>query len=80
MSLLKRLQADLTCTTIPWRPPNRAHAHLINDIVLAEESDEDGKGGHISHLELYIEGMQQAGADVSTIQQFLAAIEKVGFA
>ena len=43
---------------------------LINDIVLVEESDELG-GGFISHFELYLEGMRQAGADTTRIDAFI---------
>lgn len=40
MSLLKALQSKLTCTTNPWfASPNPEVRYLINEIVLAEESD-----------------------------------------
>jgi hypothetical protein len=68
MSLLKRLQRDVTCVSIPWvPPPNPHHSRYINEIVLGEECDEDGKGGYTNHFDLYIGGMQQTGADTSTI-------------
>ena len=54
--LLKRLQLELTCVQLPWRP--RADAQLrrfVNEIVLEEETDlmEDGVS-YGSHLELYL--------------------------
>jgi hypothetical protein len=69
MTLLKRLQNDLTCCRLPWvAPKDPLAARLINEIVLQEESD-DGIGEHqyISHFELYIEAMKEVGADVSKI-------------
>jgi hypothetical protein len=48
---------------------------LINDIVLVEESDELG-GGFISHFELYLNGMTEAGADTSVINAFIDHIRE----
>jgi hypothetical protein len=74
MSLLKRLQQELTCVEVPWVPRgSEVSRRLINDIVLVEESDELD-GGFISHFELYVRGMEQAGADVKPINQFLNSV------
>src|SRR5258706_12052917 len=63
MSLLKSLQRNLTCVELPWVPTGPTGSRrLINDIVLVEESDLLG-GGFISHFELYLNGMDEAGAD-----------------
>jgi hypothetical protein len=71
MSLLKSLQRNLTCVQVPWVPTGPTGSRrLINDIVLVEESDEL-QGGFISHFELYIEGMRQAGADSQPITEFI---------
>jgi hypothetical protein len=71
MSLLKTLQRRLTCVQVPWVPTGPTGSRrLINDIVLVEESDELGDG-FISHFELYLDGMRQAGADVTRIDAFI---------
>jgi len=74
MSLLKSLQRQLTCVDLPWVPSGPTGSRrLINDIVLVEESDEL-RGGFISHFELYLDGMTQAGASRSTIDSFIDRI------
>jgi hypothetical protein len=74
MCLLKALQSQLTCTTVPWLPtPFPASRRFINEIVLGEESDLY-EGRAISHFELYLEAMQQAGADTAPIRALLATI------
>ena len=71
MSLLKSLQRNLTCVEVPWVPTGPTGSRrLINDIVLVEESDERGSG-FISHFELYLDGMAEAGADTSVIDAFI---------
>jgi hypothetical protein len=76
MSLLTALQQRLTCVTLPWLPEGPATSRrLINEIVLVEESDELG-GGFISHFELYLVGMKEAGADTRAIEAFLAALRR----
>jgi hypothetical protein len=71
MSLLKTLQRRLTCVQVPWVPSGPTGSRrLINDIVLVEESDELGQG-FISHFELYLDGMRQAGADTVPVDSFI---------
>jgi hypothetical protein len=55
-----------------WLPPiNPAATRAVNEITLAEESDDDGAGGHASHLELYLAAMRQVGADTGPILDYL---------
>ena len=72
MSLLKALQSKLTCTTTPWfATANPETRYLINEIVLAEESDLTLDGRRQSHFEMYLEAMKACGADTSNIEKFL---------
>ena len=75
MSLLKALQRALSCVDIPWIPTGHPNTRrLINDIVLTEETDDDGLGGFTSHFELYLDAMRKAGADTNAIDDFIARI------
>jgi len=77
MSLLKSLQINLTCTTLPWFPVGDALTRqLINEIVAGEESDVDADGNIKSHFELYLDAMLQCGANVEPINNFLTSIKK----
>jgi len=79
MSLLKTLQNNLTCTTVPWFPKGLAETRqLINEIVVGEESDVDANGNKKSHFELYLEAMQQCGADTTTFQNFIHELQATG--
>lgn len=72
MSLLKSLQQDVTCISLPWVPVRDPEAaRLINEIVLGEESDEMGPGRHVSHFQWYLEAMEEIGADVGPVQRFV---------
>ena len=72
MSLLKALQANLTCTTTPWfATKNPATRYLINEIVLAEESDLAWDGNRLSHFEMYLNAMKACGASTFQIEAFL---------
>ncbi len=78
MSLLKALQTKLTCTTTPWFPTSNPETrYLINEIVLAEESDLTLDGRHQSHYEMYIEAMLDSGANTKAIEDFLSEVNSL---
>lgn len=76
MRLLKALQRYLTCVDEAWVPTeDRASRRLINEIVVAEESDVDVNGRPASHYELYLDAMRQAGADTRSIVRFVSKLQ-----
>jgi hypothetical protein len=78
MSLLKALQSKLTCTTTPWfATQNPQTRYLINEIVLAEESDLTLDGNRSSHYEMYIEAMKACGANTAGIEDFLSEVDSL---
>jgi DUF3050 family protein len=77
MSLLKRLQQIVTCTKVPWLPPVDPQAsRFINEIVLGEECDNDGHDGYASHFELYLQAMNEVGADARPIHEFVDKLRR----
>lgn len=73
MGLLKRLQKEIAPTAIPWRASDFSGeaVRLINEIVLAEESDRLPDGRAMSHFQIYLEAMEQAGASTALIRSYL---------
>lgn len=79
MSLLKALQQNLTCTSLPWFPKGDANTrYLINEIVVGEESDVDAQGNRCSHFELYLKAMSQCGAATTEMLQFINSLKQSG--
>ena len=77
MSLVKKLQMDLTTTTLPWQPPeNNAAARLINEIVWGEETDLDKDGKSVSHFEMYLNAMRQINANTQRIEKLLDRLKE----
>ncbi len=77
MSLIKRLQRELTCTELPWLPPRfPGPARFVNEVVLSEETDFGLDGQPKSHLALYLEAMDEVGADTGVFRAFLARLRE----
>jgi hypothetical protein len=75
MSLVKRLEGELTSTSLPWTPPHSARlARFTNEVILGEETDLGPDGTPISHFELYLRAMDEVGADTSLIRCFTAQL------
>jgi hypothetical protein len=76
MSLLKALQNKLTCTTTPWLPIGNSEVrYLINEIVVAEETDLALDGSRQSHFEMYLDAMKQCGANTIPVSVFLENVK-----
>ncbi|WP_452600626.1 DUF3050 domain-containing protein [Pontimicrobium sp. MEBiC06410] len=75
MSLLKNLQKSLSNNTIYWvNSKHKIATRYINELMLEEESDLDPDGNPISHFELYLESMEEVGANTDDIKKFINAI------
>ncbi|SDS18693.1 DUF3050 domain-containing protein [Gramella sp. MAR_2010_147] len=75
MSLLTSLQEILTKTTNPWLPVGDPETrYLINEIVLAEETDVNIHGKRQSHFEMYLDAMNAAGANKKKIEDLLMQV------
>ncbi|AZQ43413.1 DUF3050 domain-containing protein [Nonlabens ponticola] len=78
MSLLKALQQELTCTSVPWQPVGDPQLrYLINEIVLAEETDLDIDGHRNSHYEMYLDAMQAAGIETTAIEKIIHSFNSI---
>ena len=74
MSLVKKLQLDLTTTSLPWQPPNNnSAAGLINEIVWGKKRL-DKYGNSVSHFEMYLNAMKQIDADTGGIEKLLSQL------
>ena len=81
MSLLTALKRLATGVDLPWRPIGDPRVRrLVNEIVLAEESDRLPDGRVAAHFELYLAAMDDAGASTAVVRRFLAALPAGGVA
>lgn len=88
MCLLKSLQRELTCVDVPWVPPaDPQAARMLNELVLAEESDLLAEGGLVvdadetaSHFAWYRRAMDAVGCDGGPIDRFVEGLRAGGSA
>jgi hypothetical protein len=83
MSLIKHLQQHIAPIRTPWMPEgDPALRHLINQLVLEEESDvapgSDGAPVYGSHFEHYCAAMDEVGADSTIARRFLELVRHQG--
>ena len=77
MSLVKNLQMNLTCIHTPWIPSeNSLTARLINEIVWGEETDVDKNGIAKSHFEMYLDSMNEIGANTNKIKLLISLVKQ----
>lgn len=70
MSLLVRLQKEITSVNIPWenKPNISRFVRMINEIKTCEESDESLiQGEYISHYDMYCKAMSELGIDIPPV-------------
>lgn len=76
MSLIKYLQSVVAPTRFPWVPGEDADVQrFINELVLEEETDSNAvSGGFSSHFVLYLQAMEEIGADTAPVRRFIERV------
>lgn len=75
-ALLQSLHKDLVAMVFPLNSESHKEAiRLISEIIINEEVDDLGDGRYLSHLELYLEAMQDLDCDLSKILDFFDQLE-----
>lgn len=78
MSLAKALQNEFAPIETIWLPPKNSQlSRFVNEIILAEESDQCN-GETFSHFEMYLKAMNEVNADTDMISQFLSNVRAEG--
>lgn len=79
MSLVKKLQRELTSVDYFWNPKKyKVASRMINEIILNEETDDIGDE-FISHFELYIRSMNEIDSSTHLINNFVNHISNDNF-
>lgn len=83
MSLLKNLQQVVAPAGSPWLPVGDTRLRrFINELVMEEETDEapgdDHDAAYASHFELYVQAMNEVGANTQAIQDFIVTLRHEG--
>lgn len=79
MCIVKKLQSMICPSSTPWYPNSFSKngiARLINEIVMAEESDEISDGIFMSHFDLYLSSMKNINAKTDIIESIINDVSK----
>ena len=76
-AIMRTIQRDLAAVMLPLNSDsNKEAVRLISEIILDEEVDDLGDGRLLSHMELYLQGMQSLDCDMSHVFSFFDLLER----
>jgi hypothetical protein len=76
MSIAKAIQLRIGRFHLPWTPhTDAALGRAFNELVISEESDHGPSDRIQSHFEIYLEAMDEVGADSSTVRKAVSLID-----